>query len=134
VTDDHAHGEDGHVIIGEPSPAEAEAEAVETVASAEVETTKILAERDVTIARIAAGVEKDALATDVEAMKAELRGMREVLDRLMPAPEPEPEPEPAPVIIDNPSEPAPDMAPAITEHHDDEPHKPAHGMSKGWFG
>jgi hypothetical protein len=132
--DDHTHGEDGHVIISEPSPAEAEAEAVETVASAEVETTKILADRDVTIARIEAGVEKDALATDVEAMKAELRGMREVLDRLAPAPEPMPEPEPAaPVIIDTP-EPAPDMAPAVADHQDDDKRKPAHGMSKGWFG
>src|SRR5277367_492702 len=119
VMDDHTHGDDGHVIISEPSPAEAEAEAVEVVASAEIETTKILAERDVTIARIEAGVEKSAIDSRIEVLEGELRGMREALDRLMPAPEPMPEPEPAPVIIDTP-EPAPEMAPAVAEHQGDD--------------
>jgi hypothetical protein len=78
---------------------QAEVDAVAEVASADVAVAQIEAERDVTLARIAAKVEESHDETEVEALQAELRAMRETLALLSPAPEVAPEP--APVIVND---------------------------------
>jgi hypothetical protein len=122
--EDHVHGPDGHVVISEPSPAAEEAEAVEEVAHAEVEIARIEADRDVAVAKIAAKTEEAHDETEVEALRAEIRGMREILNQLMPPPPPEPEPmpEPEPIVIaqqDN----GPDVAPPPEKEEHREPKK-----------
>jgi hypothetical protein len=81
-------------------------------------------ENDVRIAEIeaAASIEREKIWTDQQALaleasneelRGEIRGMREVLDRLVP-PEPDPAdaPPPAPVIVESAPGEAPDEVPA----------------------
>lgn len=105
-------------------------QAVEETVAADVEVAKIEADRDVTIAKIAAKAEESHDETEVEVLRGEVRVLREMVERM--APEPEPEPEPVPVVVnDAPAEPVPDVpAPPAAE-------APAHRPSKsksGMFG
>lgn len=112
------HGEDmAQVPSGEAGEYSGEgAEIPEAVPEAAVEIARIEADRDVKVARIGAGVAEDDLRAEVEMVKGEIRGMREVLDRL--APEPEPAPEPVVVAQEmSAPEPEPEMPPR-EEHHE----------------
>lgn len=103
-------------------------EAVDTepVAEAEVRVAEINANRDIAVAKIAARSELQVTESEAELLRAEMRGIREMVERLMPSPEPEP----APVVIEEP-EPEPEMEiPPKEEHHEPSaPRKP-----KGFFG
>ncbi len=106
---DHTHGPDGTIIWAEtPEPEAVEAEAVETVADAEVEIAKIQADTEVKLAKEATKREEMWQESRVAELEGEMKGMREILDKLMPEPEPEPEPAPAPIVV-----PEPEAAPAV---------------------
>lgn len=82
---------------------------VEETVEADVLIAEIEANRDVTIAKIAAKAEESHDETEVEVLRGEMRVLREMVERLSPAPEPEP----VPVVLDPPaqelpSEPAPE--------------------------
>jgi hypothetical protein len=104
------------------SEAEAETAAVEVAADADVQIAQIQADAAVTLAKIDAKVETEHDQTEVEALKAELKGMREMLDRLggtgdsTTAGETEPA-APVQVVMDEP-ESAPESLPAVEAHHD----------------
>lgn len=89
------------------------AEVVEEVAEtavpeAAVAIAEIEADRDVKLAKIDAEVAESDTSVRLAAVEGEMRGMRDMLSRLMP-PEPEPEPEPIPVVV----EPAPEPDPVV---------------------
>lgn len=111
---------DAHALHTSPESGEAE---VAEVADAAVAVAEIEAQRDVTIARIEAKAEEAHDETDVEALRAEISVMREMLNRLAPPAAEETEPAPAPaaeaVIVDAP---APEVeAPPAAEHEHHEP-------------
>lgn len=100
----------------------------EEITDASVEIAKIEATRDVTIAKVEAGVAETELESRLSELEGEIRGMREVLDRI--APEPDPEPEPAPVVVQEvASEPEPELPPREESH---EPRAPR--RKTGFFG
>jgi cytoskeletal protein CcmA (bactofilin family) len=130
---DHTHGPSGEIIVQSPAdigPAAAEVEAVEVVADADVEIAKINADRDVKIEQL--GVKRDEVWQEARVVELEgqLRGMREMLDKLMP--EPEPEQEPAPVIVAADPGPEDDIAPAPAPDLTEEPAAPK--KAKGYWG
>jgi hypothetical protein len=86
-----------------------EAAVVETEVAGEaaVEIATIEADRDIALARIAAKAEETEDQRRIAGLEGEMRGMREMLERLMP-PEPEPEPEPVPVVVQADPEPVVD--------------------------
>jgi hypothetical protein len=131
MMEDHTHGPDGRVIISGPSPETAEAEAVEEVAEAEVQIAKIQGETAIQLAKIEAKADEAHDETEVESLRAEIKGMKEILDRLAGGGDPEPEPSPEPaapvVVVDD----AP-AAPEVPEPPDAEPeHHSAPKRSKG---
>jgi hypothetical protein len=94
-------------VVVDPGPNENDVRIAEIEASARIETEKIW-------------TEQQALALEAanEELRGELRGMREVLDRLVPpAPDPADTPPPAPVVIapDAPDEPESVAAPGETK-------------------
>jgi hypothetical protein len=108
----------------ESSTAEAIAE---EEAAAVVRVAEIESKRDVTLARIAAGVAEDEMESRVAMLEGELRGMREALDRLVP-PAPEAEAVPEPVVVETPA-----TEPEIPQRP--ERHEPrAAQRPKGFFG
>jgi hypothetical protein len=110
-------------IVIEPEPA------VEEIAEAEVRIAEVQADRDIKIAKIEAGVTEDITESRLAELEGQVRGMREVLDRIAPAPEPEPAPAPEPVItvVDDQAD---DEVPPKAEHH--EPPRPK--KSSSYFG
>lgn len=133
---DHRHDADGRIIVDAPSEASAELEAVESEVHAEVEVARIEADRDVAVAKIAAKVETEHDETEIEALRAEIRGMREILDRVVPSPELETDtetlPEADPVVVVQDAEASPEAVPAPPEAEHREKHS-SHSMSKGWW-
>lgn len=125
MTEDHVHGPDGHVVAEVHSEPEVEAVAAGEMASAEVEIARIEADAAIQLARIEAKTEEAHDETEVEALRAEIRGMRDMLDRLVPQPEPEsePEPAPAPVVMEAP-EAEPEAAPPVAEPAGEPRHSP----------
>ena len=117
------HDEPVTVVEAEP-----EAEADKTV-EADVKIAEVQAERDVKVEQIRADVEKASFESRLEAVEAENRALREMIDKLAPAPEPEPEPEPEPDVVEPEPEPEPEMAPPVVT---DEP-KAKGGKSGGWW-
>lgn len=95
-----------------------------TVTPAEVEIARINAERDIKLARIAAGMQ-DA-ERDEQLARAE--GKADALEQIVTPPEPDPEPDP--VVIDAPPvDDTPDDAPPPTEGSPaPEPHNRSRGM------
>jgi hypothetical protein len=89
--------------------AEVSEESIETVSEAAVEIAQIEAERDVKIAQLDIKREEVWQEGRVTELEGEIRGMRELLDRLAPEPEPEPEP----VVIVAEPEPEPEPEPVI---------------------
>jgi hypothetical protein len=121
--ENHTHDQDGNVVLLDNHQAEAEAEVIsaDLLTSAEVEIAKIQAEKEITLARIAAKTDESYFQSEIEALKAEIVGMREALALTTPEPVQEPAPEQAPVIVvndnDNESDdetiqPAPEPEPA----------------------
>lgn len=105
------------VVEAAPGPNENDVKIAEIEAAAEVET-----------ARIAADAVEDDLRAEVEQLRGEVRGMREVMDRLVPEPQPEPEP----VVIDTPP-PAPEPE-AVAPPAETEPKtKAAPERKRGFF-
>lgn len=107
---------DRHIHVSESDDSD---KAAEAVTSAEVRIAEIQAERDVRLAKIAAGIARDEAESDAKSDTAraegEAAGLREAL---APEPEPEPEPELPAVVVasdddaqDDELEP-PDAAPA----------------------
>jgi hypothetical protein len=134
--ENHTHGIDGNVIISEPSPDEAQLEAVETVSSAEVEIARIQSDRDIALAKIAAKTVEPDLEAELAAAQAELETLRAIVNP--PTPEPVDQ---APVVVvadgdgqgdeddEEPSLESPENVPAEPAAH-----KSSHSMSQGWFG
>jgi hypothetical protein len=90
-----------------------------SVSPAEVEIAKITADKEIKLAKIAAGTFKEEMESELESLRAELRGFKEGIDAV--APEPEPVEQPAPVIIDAPDEPVDQLPPPpedTEEHHE----------------
>lgn len=89
-------------VVVESGPNENDVKIAEVEAAASVERERIYAEQRDT-----------ELAAEVERLRGEVNGMREVLDRLSPA---EPDPAPEPVIVDMPApEPEAEDVPAPAE-------------------
>lgn len=89
-------------VVVDQGPNEHDVEIAEIEADARVEVEKLWTDQR--------GAELEA---EVQGLRGELRGMREVLDRLQP---PEPDPAPDPVVIPMPDPaPAPDAAPPPPE-------------------
>jgi hypothetical protein len=135
MIEEHSHDIDGHVIISEPSPAETELEATEAVTDASVEIARIEAEKEITLAKIAAKELPNDLEAELAAAQAELATLRAIVS----PPPPEVEESPAPIVVvdDSASEdqggeleslPEPESTPVETER------RPSHGMSRGWYG
>lgn len=126
---EHVHGPDGQMIPTDAPQAEADAatQVAETAAGAEVEIAKVNARRDVAVAEI--GLQREQLWQEgrVAELEGEVRGMRKILDKIMPAPEPEGEP----VVIEAPPEPVEQVAPA--PEPDAGPPEPKK-KSKGFWG
>jgi hypothetical protein len=103
----HSHDADGHVIISEPSLVEVEADVAESAVRADVEVARIDADKEITLAKIAAKTVEATEESRVSQLEAELRGMKEMLARLMPADGPDSdaetvsEPEPVVVVPDD---------------------------------
>jgi hypothetical protein len=119
------------------SEAEAETAAVEVAADADVQIAQIEADTAVTLAKLDVKASESHDETEVEALKAEIRGMKETLalaglgGSVDPAPEAS---EPAPVIVPVPEpESAPDSLPA-PEAHDSTPdnERPSKTRSHGF--
>lgn len=115
---DHTHDEFGNVVYAAPAetePAVAEVEAVEVAADADVEIARIQADTEVKLAKEATKREELWQESRVAELEGQMRGMREMLEKLIP--EPEPEPEPAPVVITDPEPEAPivDAPPAVEQ-------------------
>lgn len=70
-------------------------------AAAAVEIAGIEAERDITLAKIAAKSEDPERGEEIARLRGELTGLRELVQRLAPPP-PEPEPVPVPVPVPDP--------------------------------
>ena len=87
--------------VAEPEPVVVETGPNEN----DVEIAAIEAETAVKVAKIEADAVDDDLRAEVENLRGEMRGMREMLERLAP-----PEPEPEPVVV-----PVPEPAPAEPE-------------------
>jgi len=107
----------------EPPVVVEEAPDMEPAAEAAVEVARIEAKRDVDVAKIEARVEDDEMVLRMAALEGEIKGMRELLDRVAP-PEPEPEPEPEPVIV----EPEPAAPPPPEGEHNEKIGKPRKGF------
>lgn len=94
---------------------------VEELTAAEVEIARINADRDITLARIGAGVEKSVVAAETDAQlvaaETEAATLSGVVESLTPDPEPA---LPAPVIV-APAEPEADPTemPPAEEHHEE---------------
>lgn len=84
--------------------------AAEPITDAAVEIAEIEATRDVKLAQISAGTEEAWRDARIAELEGQMRGMREMLDRLTP-PAPEPDPEPVPVVV---TEPEPEPVPVGT--------------------
>jgi hypothetical protein len=92
--DDHQHGADGHVVITEPSPAEAELEAAAVVTDASVEIARIEADRDVTLAKISARTYQPDIEAELAAAREEIETLRRQLEPPAPVADDQ-----APVVI-----------------------------------
>ena len=126
---DHSHDADGRVIVSAPSESNAEVEQVAEVAKSEVEIARIEAERDVTIAKVEAKVEEASFDSEVEALRAELSGVKEALRLLQGPPvEEQPVPDPAPsapvVVQADVDQSVPEPPPHEEEHHEERRSKP----------
>ena len=104
-------------VVVESGPNENDVKIAEIEAAASVEREKIWTEQ-----------QELALAAENESLRGEIRGIREVLDRLAP-PEPEPAVVPIQVNDDAPAEDGP-PPPAETTA----PAAPKEKKSKGWWG
>ena len=105
-------------VEADPGPNENDVRIAEIDAAASIEREKLYTEQR--------GMELEA---DVQSLRGELRGMREVLDRLAP---PEPEPiVPEPVMMPVP-DPEPEPGPAAPP--ETEPRKDAGNKGGGWWG
>jgi hypothetical protein len=116
-------GHDEPVVVEE-----APAEAIEQTVEADVKIEEIRADTAVKIAKIEAGVAEDLTESRLAEMEGQIRGMREVLDRIAP-PVPEEVPEAAPepvVVVDDKDE---EMPPQAEHHEPPEPKK-----SSSYFG
>lgn len=114
---EHTHGPNGEVIFAEPAaaePAAAETEAVEAAAEAEVEVAKVQAQRDIAIEKEFTKRAESEDRAEIEALRGEVRGLRELVETLKPA-EPEPAPQPVPVVVEAPPEPETAPAPEPVE-------------------
>lgn len=123
---------DVHRHLDEPS---AEVGVAEEVASADVEVARIEADRDVTIARIAAKSEESHDETEVESLRAEMRGMREILDRLTGG-SPEADDSPADVaepVVVQAVDTAPDVDAPPVRGDDSEPSSPRKSRGIGMW-
>jgi hypothetical protein len=127
MTDDHIHGEDGHVVVVEPET-DPEVTETEKVADASVEIAQIEARSAVAIERERTKQVESADRAEIEALRGELRALRQIVETLAPPepdpePDPEPEPEPVPIVVDDPepepTEPAPDPTPEPSKKKSD---------------
>lgn len=110
--------------VAETNEADVAEEAV--AADAAVRIAEIEGSTQIALAKISAKAEESHDETEVEALRAEIRGFREALSTLMPAPEPvteEPAPEPEPVVVEAQ---APEVeAPPAADEHEHRERKPA---------
>jgi hypothetical protein len=120
----HHHPETGEVILEDqgPTPAEAEAHAMEAAARADaeasVERARIQAETEIELAKI----EHKDVVTMTDGELEALRAENETLKTQLAAMNPEPEVIPVPASDPAPEpEPEPDDAPPVTEPEHDEP-------------
>ena len=112
--------------------AQAEADAVAEVASADVEIAKIQGDTEIKLAQIAARQADPERDAEIAALRDEVRTLKDLLaPPMMPVPEPEPEPAPAPVTVVNDA-PVEDSLPE-PEHREpeDKPKKPGGGLGSG---
>jgi hypothetical protein len=112
-----AHEPEPVVVETDPGPNENDVKIAEIEAAAGIEREKLWTEQ-----------EKARMDGELEELRGELRGMREVLDRIAPEPEPEPEP----VIIPAP-EPAAEPEPEVTAPPEEKPAPKAAEKKRGFF-
>lgn len=106
-------------VVVDQGPNENDVKIAEIEAEASIEREKIWTEQR--------GLD---LESEVQELRGELRGMREVLDRVAP---PEPEPPAAPVVVAPPAAPEPEPAP-VPAPPADEPKTKAAARKTGIFG
>jgi hypothetical protein len=108
-----------------------------TVTPAEVEIARINADKEIRLAKIAAGVLDQERDEDLARAEGRAEGMAEAIDTLTP------DPDPVPVMVDSPApepEAEPDVAPpppvsdVPASAEPTKPKRSAHGMSRSWFG
>lgn len=104
------------VVVADPGPNENDVKIAEIEAEASIERERIWTEQ-----------QENELAQQNEALRGELRGIRETLATLMP---PEPEPDPEPVVV-----PVPDTAAAepVAAPPETEPVRSKGNNSGGWW-
>ena len=118
-------GADHHAADREPEAA-AEVVEVHEVTSAEVEIEKIRAEKEIKLAKIAAGI-ADA---ERDQELAHERGKAEALESVI-TPDPEPQPDPEPIVINDvapEAEPEPTDLPPAEEHQEPQHRPKARGL------
>jgi hypothetical protein len=129
MIEDHAHDENGHVIISAPSPAETQLETAEAVTEASVQIAKIEADKEITLAKIQAKMIDPEMEAELAAARAEL----ETLRALVAPPEPEPTEQAAPVVIVDDSSSGSETEPSLPEpdEQDHQDHAPKHSKPAG---
>lgn len=111
-----------------PVAAEVVADVSAEEAGAAVQIAEIEADRDIRLAKIAAAAEETHDETEVEVLRAEVRTLREMIEKIVPEPEPT-TPEPVIVAQEVPApEPEPEMPKAEDRH---EPRAPK--VKRGFF-
>jgi hypothetical protein len=120
MLEDHVHGEDGH-IQPEVAAAEAEVEAVEVEAVADVQIAQIQSDTAIALAKIDARQEPTELELELVALRAEVEALRNpVPPASFQAAEPE-EQAPPIVVVDSgdnaPDDAGTDLPPSVPEEH-----------------
>lgn len=109
-------------VVTEDKSAE---DVAETVSDAATEQTRIEAERDVAVAKLAAKAADQERETELARLQARV----DVLEAALAPPAPEPEPEP--VIVE--PEPEPEPGPPAPEEHEPKPEHSESAPSGGWW-
>jgi hypothetical protein len=99
--ENHTHGDDGMMILSEPEP-------VAELTDAAVEIARIEADRDVTLAKLAKGLELDLADTDIDVLRAERDLLREQLTALT-TPPPQEGTDPVVIVADDASQDQPEV-------------------------
>lgn len=114
-----------HLDREEEETAREETQQAEEAARADIEIERIRADKEIRLAKIAAGMQDAERDQELAREQGKVEGMEAIIDAATPEPETEPDPEP--VIIEDQvpeTEPADDMTPPEAEHEEHHERKP----------